>query len=67
MCKPFSYFDVPIGEDGLPIPEECTKKDFSTMYTMPEVASAFSALYENKDGLMDKMMDFWKIVADRFS
>lgn len=34
---------------------------------MPEVASAFAALYENKDGIMDKMMDFWKVVAQRFS
>jgi hypothetical protein len=33
------------------------------MYTAPEVASAFAALYDNVDGIQDKMMDFWKVVA----
>ena len=37
------------------------------MYTAPEVASAFSALYTNQDGLMDKFMDFWSVVAERFA
>ncbi len=37
------------------------------MYTAPEVASAFDALYQNKDGLLDKMFDFWTEVATRFS
>jgi len=37
------------------------------MYTAPEVASAFSSLYTNEDGLLDKMFSFWTEVADRFS
>lgn len=36
------------------------------MYTAPEVASAFEALYANTDGIQDKMMDFWKHVAKTF-
>lgn len=36
------------------------------MYTAPEVASAFSALYTNQDGLLDKMFAFWTEVAQRF-
>ena len=36
------------------------------MYTAPEVASAFSALYNNEFGLQDKMLDFWKVVAAKF-
>jgi hypothetical protein len=35
------------------------------LYTAPEVASSFAALYANKDGLLDKMMDFWTVVATR--
>mmetsp|Transcript_44313 Transcript_44313/g.60113 ORF Transcript_44313/g.60113 Transcript_44313/m.60113 type:complete len:332 (+) Transcript_44313:61-1056(+) len=66
-CKPFKYYDVPMGEDGLPVPEECTKRNFEDMYTMPEVASAFAALYDNKDGLLDKMMDFWSVVAEKYA
>jgi len=37
------------------------------MYTAPEVASAFAALYANKDGLYDKMMAYWNVVAQRFN
>lgn len=36
------------------------------MYTAPEVASAFDALYQNKDGLLDKMFAFWTEVSARF-
>jgi endoglycosylceramidase len=35
------------------------------LYTAPEVASSFQALYENKNGLLDKMMDFWTVVATK--
>ena len=51
---------------GLPLIEECQKHSFMDMYTAPEVASAFDALYQNKDGLLDKMLAFWTEVADRF-
>jgi endoglycosylceramidase len=37
------------------------------MYTAPEVASAFDALYKNKDGLLDKMMAYWSVVSARFA
>jgi endoglycosylceramidase len=37
------------------------------MYTAPEIASAFDALYSNKDGLLDKMLSFWSVVAERFA
>ena len=37
------------------------------MYTAPEVASAFDALYSNKDGLLDKMFDYWRVVSKRFA
>ena len=36
------------------------------MYTAPEIASSFEALYQNKDGLLDKMFNFWTEVATRF-
>jgi len=66
-CKPFSYFDVPVGDDGLPIPSECTTRNFEDMYTMPEVASAFASLYANENGLLDKMMDYWSVVSEKYA
>ena len=37
------------------------------MYTAPEVASAFAALYANEDGLMDKLFAYWQVVSEKFS
>lgn len=37
-----------------------------TMYTAPEVASAFAALYANEDGLRDKLMAFWSLISEFF-
>jgi hypothetical protein len=39
------------------------EQSFEVMYTSPEVASAFDALYQNKNGLFDKMMAYWTVVA----
>ncbi len=36
------------------------------MYTSPEVASAFEALWENKNGLQDHFLNYWGVVARRF-
>lgn len=38
-----------------------------TMYTAPEIASAFAALYDNQDGLRDKLMQFWSTISDFFA
>lgn len=36
------------------------------MYNSPEVASAFAALYANENGVQDKLMDYWTVVATFF-
>ena len=46
---------------------ECAKHNFEVMYTSPEIASAFDALYQNKNGLYDKMLNYWTTVSQRFS
>lgn len=53
--------------EGLPLISECQKHSFEDMYTAPEVASAFAALYANENGLWDKLLAFWKVVGNRFS
>lgn len=37
------------------------------MYTAHRIASAFEALYSNKDGLLDKMLAFWSVISERFT
>lgn len=46
---------------------ECAAQNFEELYTAPEVASAFEALYANKDGLQDKLMNFWTELATHFN
>lgn len=65
-CKPFVDYVFSYDDNGLPLTSECTKYSFMDMYTSPEVASSFQALYKNEGGLLDKMMDFWAVVANRF-
>lgn len=33
---------------------------FASYYASPEAASAFARIYENKDGMRDKFLAFWK-------
>lgn len=65
-CKPFVDYDVQFDENGLPLIKDCLKYSFMDLYTAPEVASSFQALYQNENGLLDKMFEFWKVVATRF-
>lgn len=58
---------MPVDSDGLPLISACSKLDFYELYTSPEVASSFEALYENKNGIQDKMMDYWSVVSKRFA
>ena len=54
-------------ETKLPIPEECTKQNFLKLYTSPEVASAFEQFWSNTNGIQDKFMDYWRVVARKFA
>ena len=66
-CIPIADLGLRYDPNGNPLIEDCAKQDFMQMYTAPEVASAFSALYTNQDGLLDKMLDFWTVVATHFA
>jgi hypothetical protein len=65
-CISLDDLGLQYDKDGNPLIEDCAQQDFMQMYTAPEVASAFSALYQNEDGLLDKLMDFWAVVSKRF-
>lgn len=66
FCQPIASLDIPVDEQGLPIVSECSKHDFIKMYNSPEVASAFEALYANENGVQEKFMDYWTVVASFF-
>ena len=50
-CIPIKSYNIPLDENGLPDVIECGKHPFTTMYTAPEVASSFAALYDNYNGI----------------
>jgi endoglycosylceramidase len=66
-CVSLNSYGMSLDSNGNPLIEDCKQHDFLKMYTAPEVASAFDGLYKNKDGLLDKMMDFWTVVSARFA
>jgi len=46
--------------------EECSKRDFFSLYTTPEIADAFGRFWDNENGVQDKFAAFWQHVAKRF-
>ena len=64
-CKSLNDYNLRYDENGLPLVSDCHNLNFIDLYTAPEVAGSFAALYANENGLLDKMMDFWTVVATR--
>lgn len=46
-CIPITDLGLRYDKEGRPLIEDCAKQDFMQMYTAPEIASAFAALYNN--------------------
>ena len=66
VCKPMSSFEFRYDEDGLPLIEDCKKKNFVEYHFTPEMTSAYLSFYENKYNIQDKFAEFWKVVAKTF-
>ena len=67
FCQDIYSFGFRLDENGDPLIEDCQTRDFSQYYTTRQSASAFGALFTNKDGLQDKFISFWDHVAARFA
>lgn len=65
-CRSITHMDLPVDDQGLPLTSSCAEQNFEELYTAPEVADAFGALYTNRDGLLDKMLAFWTVVSEKF-
>lgn len=66
-CVSLKSYNMETDDLGRPLLTECAKHSFEDMYTAPEVASAFAALYANENGLLDKMWDYWRVVSTKFA
>ena len=53
-------------ENGLPKIQDCKRQIFNTYNTAPEVTSLYKKFYDNENGLLDKFINFWSVVAQKF-
>jgi len=66
VCQGMKEYNYREDENGLPFIEDCKKKMFSIYNTSPDITSLYDKLYSNENGLLDKYIDFWKVLANRF-
>ena len=66
-CKSLDDYGIRKDEKGWRNLDDCLKTTFIKYYTSPEVCSSFEGLYQNKNGIQDRFVDFWDIVSKRFS
>lgn len=66
ICKPFAEYGYSTDEHGLPRIEECAKRMFAYYSLGPEFSSLYKKLYDNENGLLDKFINFWKVLAKKF-
>jgi hypothetical protein len=59
--------DLRKDKDGNPIISDCQKYNFGGFYDSPEAQTLFRALYDNKQGLGDKFVNYWVHTAKRFA
>mmetsp|Transcript_37008 Transcript_37008/g.56746 ORF Transcript_37008/g.56746 Transcript_37008/m.56746 type:complete len:203 (+) Transcript_37008:212-820(+) len=65
-CKTMDSYNYEKDENDWPLISECNKQSFPVYYTSAESLAIFDALYENKNGLADKFVDFWGELTKKF-
>jgi endoglycosylceramidase len=66
VCKSFGDYQIRNDENGIPLLEDCIKNPFYIYYTGPEVTSFFKKFYSNQEGILDKFINYWKVLANKF-
>eukprot|EP00347_Sterkiella_histriomuscorum_P001400 403372181 len=67
QCKTLDDYGIRKDPNGWRNLDDCLKTSFIKYYTSPEVASSFEGLYLNKNGIQDRFIDYWGVVAQRFA
>lgn len=63
ICKDMNDYGYSVDENGDFLVEDCQTANFALYYSSPQSMTAFKALYENKNGLQDKFVDFWNVTS----
>jgi endoglycosylceramidase len=64
-CIPLKTFNWQYDQDGLPDIEGC-KVGFLKYHQSPELTTIYKSFYDNEQGIQDKFIEFWKVVASKF-
>ncbi|KAJ3013606.1 UNVERIFIED_CONTAM: hypothetical protein HDU68_000623 [Siphonaria sp. JEL0065] len=65
-------FPSPLGQKyvtndkGLPSAQDCDKFPWGVYHISSAVSKAYQNLYDNTNGILDSLLDFWEIVARHF-
>lgn len=62
-CKDMRDYGYRLDENGWPLIEDCQTTFFIDYYTSPQSLQSFKALYDNKNGLQDKFVDYWDVTS----
>lgn len=62
LSKPYE-----VDENGHPSNEDCKSMSWPQYHFSVAISSAVGNLWDNKNGLRDKFVNFWGKVAERFS
>jgi endoglycosylceramidase len=67
VCKKFTSYNYEVDENGWPAIDECNKESFISYYATTESFSLFRGIYQNYNGLQDKFLAYWEVVAAQFA
>lgn len=63
FCKPMDNYKMQKDQDGNPLISDCQRYEFFHYYLSPESFTIFRELWTNKNGLQDKYVAYWDVMA----
>ena len=63
VCVDMEKYGYAKDENGDFLVSDCQKRNFAIYYTSPQSVQGFKALYNNKNGLQDKFVDYWDVTS----
>lgn len=67
QCKSIEGYGYKKDANGNPLVSECLTHSFEDYFPSPEVISSFDSFYKNKNGVLDKFVNFWGVVSKHFA
>lgn len=67
ICKPMKDYKFKYDENQDPLISDCQTVDFYEFYNSQESMNAFSALWNNVQGLGDKFVAYWNATSARLA